>query len=152
MALVVGLSCAPVAAADLTLYAYIGIPLEKGGPFAGISTRHEIGSFSHDFHAPAQAPHVKLDFRYYQHEGTVLSLNNIALVHSSFRHTTNHSATESDQGNIDWQTIVGATLGVALVVAIVDSDSTIKICSGTNCPPEKEPPAEPETADSGGDT
>ena len=148
LALVVALLSAPVAAADLTFNAYIGIPLGGGSPFAGVSSRQEIGSFSHDFHGLAQAPQVKLDFRYYPQEGTVLSLNDIALAHTSIRHTTNHSATESDQANIDWQTIVGATLGVALVVAIVDSDSSITICSGTNCPPKKDPPPEPEPTNS----
>ncbi|MGB5326662.1 MAG: hypothetical protein WBO58_00435 [Gammaproteobacteria bacterium] len=143
MASVLGLLGAPVAATDLTFNAYIGIPLGGGSPFAGVSTRRDIGSFSHDFHGSPQPSHVKLDLRFSPKGGTVLSLNDIALTQSPVRHASDDGVTKSDQGYTNWQYILGAALGVGLIVAIVDSDTTVKICSGPNCPPEEEPPAMP---------
>lgn len=152
-ALLLVLLSAPVAAADLTFNAYIGIPFGGGSPFAGVSAHREIGSFAHDSHGSAHTSQVKLDLRFRPTGGTVLSLNDIALTHPPIRYASDNGTTESAQSNIDWQTIVGATLGVALIVAIVDSDDTkIVACSGPNCPPEKEPPAEPASSDSAGDT
>ena len=105
---------------------------------------------SHDPHGSPQSSQVKLDVRFSPKGGTVLSLNDIALTQTPVRHASDDGITKSDQGNIHWQTILGAAIGVGLIVAIAESDSSVKICSGTNCPPEEEPPVEPEAADAGG--
>ena len=152
MASVLGLLGAPVAAENLTFNAYIGIPLGGGSPFAGVGTRQNIGSFSHDSHGSPQPSQVKLDLRFSPKEGTVLSLNDIALTQAPFQHASHNGATGSGQGYTHWQIALGAALGVGLIVAIAESDSSVKICSGTNCPPEEEPPAEPEAANTGGET
>ena len=150
MASVLGLLGAPVAAEDLIFNAYIGIPLGGGSPFAGVGTRQNIGSFSHDSHGSPQPSQVKLDLRFSPKGGTVLSLNDIALTQTTY--ASHNGAAESGQGYTHWQIALGAALGVGLIVAIAESDSSVKICSGTNCQPEEDPPAEPEAADTSGDT
>ena len=153
MASVIGLLGVPVAASDLMFNAYIGIPLGGGSPFAGVGTRQDIGSFSHDVHDSPQPSQVKLDLSFSPKGGTVLSLNDIALTQAPFQHASHNGATGSGQGYTNWQWVLGAALGVGLIVAIADSDnSSVSVCSGPNCPPDKEPPADPEPANTGGET
>ena len=151
MASVLGVLSAPVAAGDLIFNAYIGIPLGGGSPFAGVGTRQNIGSLSHDAHGLPQPSQVKLDLRFSPKGGTVLSLNDIALTQAPFQPASHDGATGSGTGYTHWQIALGAALAVGVIVAIADSDnSSVSGCSGPDCPPKQDPPEEPEPADAGG--
>lgn len=137
-------------AADATLSAYLGIPFGGGSPFFGVSTKLDTKTAPNsEVDLTNSESRMELDLRHNVMGDTVYSINGVTINNSLLQPIFNNVNSTGTQNNIDWMTIVGATLSIALctalVVAAVDSsNSNFSFCSGTNCPPEEQPPPEPE--------
>ena len=40
----------------------------------------------------------------------------------------------SEQQSVEWGTVIGAILGIAALVFLIDNSDSVRVCSGTPCP------------------
>ncbi|MGB5466437.1 MAG: hypothetical protein WBM84_10180 [Sedimenticolaceae bacterium] len=134
-------------ATDLGLNAYLGLPFGGDGPFFGVKTGPDSQIFSVAADAPEDAPNATIDFRFGGEDGSTLSMNGIPIVRSPIRYASEDETADSGRKNLGWWTVVGLAASAGLIYAFVQSDSDVKVnvCSGPNCPPDKEPEPKPET-------
>jgi hypothetical protein len=136
-------------ATDLGLNAYLGLPFGGDGPFFGVKTGPDSQIFSVAGDAPEDAPNATIDFRFGGEDGSTLSMNGIPVVRSPIRYASEDETADSGRKDLGWWTVVGLAASAGLIYAFVESDSdvNVNVCSGPNCPPDKEPEPEPDTPD-----
>ena len=139
----------PSSAADIAFNAYIEIPLGGGSPIFALGAGPQTNSYS-DIESDFSArPRMGLELRYAAEESPTFLINGVTLPQSLLVNAAGGGASDAAESKLDWRFIVGAALGVGLIVAIAASDdSSVSVCSGSNCPPEeKPPPEEPEPSE-----
>lgn len=141
------LSCASAASAvDFEFGAYVQIPFGGGGTVFGLSAKpirqgvfDQALSYADDVHTAGL--HVQAG----PENEPVVMLNGVSLSRPQVLNQDGNSGAEDEQG-IDWYAVAAVAVGIGLIAAVANSDSTsVSICSGPNCPPPKpEEPDEPE--------
>ena len=142
-------------AADATLNAYLGIPFGGGGPYFGVSAKLNTPNAPYtDVNLIEDTSGMELDLRHNLKGDTVYTLNGVTIENQLMQPIFNNKESSGTQSKINWLTIVGATLSVAvctaLIVAAADSsNSSFSFCSGRNCRTEDPPPPESEPTNPG---
>jgi hypothetical protein len=137
----------PLSAEGLAARAYFGLPLGAGKPFFGLRGDIESPFGPLDQSAPILARPADVDLRFSARDGAGLSINGVALDPVFRRYASEDDSADrpAKSGNeFDWYNVAGIAVGVGLIAAVIAADDVrIQACSGTNCPPEKEPKPEP---------
>jgi hypothetical protein len=144
IAILFALPSSPGTVADVTFNAYLGIPLGSGSPYFGFGAGLEARTFSHEEYDLAKSPRMEFELRYGTEGSPAFLVNGFPITRSLILNASDGGESHGAENQFDWGMIVGAALGVGLIVAITNADDvTIKACSGTNCPPK--PPPQPPT-------
>jgi hypothetical protein len=150
IALLFALPSNPGVAADVAFRAYLGIPLGSGSPYFGFGAGLEAGAFSHEEYDLAKSPRMEFELRYGTEAGPAFLVNGFPITRSLILNASDGGESHGTENQFDWRAVLGAALGIGLIVAIANADDvTIKACSGTNCPPEEKPPPQPDPTDPG---
>lgn len=140
------LGCAPaLPALDFEFGAYVQLPFGNGTTVVGLSARPVPQvEFDQEPMPSGNLHEAGLHLQSGPEKLPVVVFNGVSLYRPQVLNQGDSSETGDGQG-VDWHLAASVAIGIGLIAAIANADSGgFSTCSGTECPPPKPEPSEPE--------
>lgn len=146
-AILVALLSKPGVAADVAFNAYLEFPLGGGSPFFGLRASPDTGIYPGASDNAIETPRMDLEIRYGAERSLAFLINGFPIPRSLMLNVSDDGESQATENGFDWRWVGAAALGVGVVIVATQidfGDTSLNACSGTNCPPEEDPPEETE--------